>query len=102
MGDTIAQYLGDTPSPNLADRVRELERIVSDLFARVAGANKTAVQSIAKSEILTEAELCDRFNIPHNWRSSVHGWNAEHWLSRKTGAVHLGGDRYRLNTTTKP
>ncbi|MEP0915330.1 hypothetical protein NC981_00740 [Leptolyngbya sp. DQ-M1] len=58
MGDTIAQYLGDTPSPNLADRVGELERIVSDLFARVAGANQTAVQTIAKSGILTEAELC--------------------------------------------
>lgn len=91
IGNAIAAYLGDTPSPSLADRVAELERTVSAL----AGATQPAAPT-SKTEVLTEQELCDRFNLPHNWRDSIHGWDAETWLSRKTGAMSLGFGRYKV------
>lgn len=48
-------------------------------------------------EILTEAELLDRFNLSQNWRSSApHGWVHEFWLAQKLGVEYLGNDRYQL------
>jgi antitoxin component of RelBE/YafQ-DinJ toxin-antitoxin module len=49
-------------------------------------------------EILTEAELLDRFDLSQNWRSSApHGWVHEHWLAQKLGVEYLGNDRYQLS-----
>lgn len=48
-------------------------------------------------EILTEAELLNRFNLSQNWRSSApHGWVHEFWLAQKLGVEYLGNDRYQL------
>lgn len=48
-------------------------------------------------QILTEAELLDRFNLSPNWRSSApHGWVHEFWLAQKLGVEYLGNDRYQL------
>jgi hypothetical protein len=92
----IAEYLEvDIAS---VDRLSKLEQIVADLARRVARLQpEQPITSATQSEILTEQELCDRFKIPRNWRASIHGWSPEHWLSQKTGATHLGNDRYRLN-----
>ncbi|MCY6492131.1 hypothetical protein [Leptolyngbya sp. GGD] len=49
-------------------------------------------------EILTEAELLNRFNLSQNWRSSApHGWVHEFWLAQKLGVEYLGNDRYQLS-----
>ncbi|BAU13774.1 hypothetical protein LEP3755_43150 [Leptolyngbya sp. NIES-3755] len=72
--------------------LRRLDRI-ERLFTQ-----QSPVTIATEPKILTEAELCDRFNISPHWRLRVpHGWVAEFWLSQKIGAEYLGNDRYQIN-----